>query len=322
MNRPAAAFVTGIFREAWEISYRLFRIMIPVILAVKVLRELGTVELLGKALSPVMELTGLPGSMGLVWATTMLTNLYGGVIVFFQLVPAQPLTVAQTTVLATMMLVAHNLPIELRIAQKAGVRLFFMGALRIGGGFVFGLVLFKIYALGGWLQEGGSIVWAPPAADPSLGAWVFGQIEALGLVFLIILGLLFVMRILERVGITKVMTRCLSPVLRLLGIGEGAVTITIVGMTLGIAYGGGLIIQEAMSGRVEKKDVLFSLTLMGLCHSLFEDTMVMALMGGSLSGILWGRMVFSLAAVFFFVKWVSRCSQASFNRYFVNNGPS
>ena len=122
--------------------------MIPIIIAVKILQEFGAVDALGKILSPVMGIVGLPGSMGLVWATTILSNIYTGIVVFVSVTANESLTVAQTTVLASMMLVAHNLPIELRIAQKAGARLRFMGLLRMGGAFVLGWGLFRIYQLG------------------------------------------------------------------------------------------------------------------------------------------------------------------------------
>ncbi len=76
--------------------------------------------------------------MGLVWATAMVTNLYGGIVVFASLAPEAHLTVAQITVLTTMMLVAHALPVELRIAQKAGSRLHAMAFLRIAGALTLG----------------------------------------------------------------------------------------------------------------------------------------------------------------------------------------
>jgi hypothetical protein len=113
------------------------------------------------------------------------------------------------------------------------------------------------------------------------------------------------------------MVRILDPILRLLGIGPSASTLTIVGMTLGIAYGGGLIIQEAASGRLDKQDVLFSLSLMGLCHSLIEDTLALSLIGADLSGTLWARVAFSLMAVFLLVKVVSRLSELTLERFFV-----
>ena len=132
MKPALLEFFRQLLAETVQISLTLFRIMIPIIIAVKILQEFGAIAAVGKVLSPVMRIVGLPGSMGLVWATAILSNIYTGIIVFVSVSANESLTVAQTTVLATMMLVAHNLPIELRIAQKAGARLRFMGLLRMG----------------------------------------------------------------------------------------------------------------------------------------------------------------------------------------------
>lgn len=317
MNSPAADFIRTLLKETLQISGRLFRIMIPVLIAVKILQEMGGIVLFGNLLSPVMRVVGLPGSMGLVWATTILSNIYAGMMVFASLAPGHSLTVAQVTVLVSMMLVAHSLPIELQIAQKAGVRLRFMAVLRIGGGFLFGMALFRIYQWGDWLQEPHQTIWSPPLKDPSLMAWGLGQLRDLAFILVVIMCLLLIMKILARIGITGILIRILNPVLKVLGIGPSASTITIIGMTLGLAYGGGLIIQEAVSGRIGKRDVLFSLTLMGLSHSLIEDTALAAILGGDLSGILWGRVVFALIVVFFLVRLISRLPTPTLERFFV-----
>jgi len=165
MKSSSVEFIRKLFLEAFEISGSLFRIMIPLIVIVKILQETGGVAFLGKLLAPVMEIVGLPGSMGLVWATAMVVNIYAAMIVFISLIAANPLTVAQTTVLALMILVAHNLPVELRIAQKAGVRLRYMAVLRLCGAFLFGWLTFRIYHLGGWLQGLNTTKLMPPVEE-------------------------------------------------------------------------------------------------------------------------------------------------------------
>ena len=57
--------------------------MVPIILLVKVLEEIGAITLLGQWLGPLMALVGLPEEMGLVWAATIATNIYGGMIVLY-----------------------------------------------------------------------------------------------------------------------------------------------------------------------------------------------------------------------------------------------
>jgi len=308
-------FFLDLLKETRRISFHLFKIMVPVVIGVKILQELGAVELLGSLLSPLMTVVGLPGSMGLVWATTLLTNLYGGIAVFVSLMGDTPLTVAQTTVLGSMMLVAHGLPVELRIAQAAGIRLLVMGALRVGGALLYGWMLHGTYLSLQWLQKENTLTWAAPVRDDSLAAWGIAQIKSLFVIFLVIFGLLLLLKILARIRFMEMLNRALHPVLRLLGIGHAATSITLIGMTLGLAYGGGLIIEEARSGRLEKRDVFFSLALMGLCHSLIEDTLLVALLGSHLSGILWGRMAFALLVVFLMVRLCARFPSGTLERW-------
>jgi hypothetical protein len=302
LKEPALSLV----RDALSVSYHLFKVMIPVLIVVKVLKELGLIRLLAVPLEPVMGLVGLPAEMGLVWATAMLNNIYSSIVVLLTLVDGAPLTTAQATVLGTMILVAHSLPVELKIAQKSGPRLLFQAAVRIGSALLIGWVLHLVYDGLELLEDPVNILLSPeagasPAGEP-IAAWAVGQLQNLAAIFGIIVGLLLLMRILERFRVTEIMNRVLRPVLRLMGIGSKASTIAIIGVTLGISYGGGLIIQEARSGRIDKRDVFYALTLMGLAHSLFEDTMLMVMVGGHLSGLLWARAVSAVAAVTLLVR--------------------
>lgn len=306
-----------LFREAASTSLKLFRIMVPVIVVVKLLQEIGMIDVLAELLAPLMGIVGLPGSMGLVLATSILSTVYGGMAAFVSLSDITPLTVAQATVVTSMVLIAHALPVELRIAQKAGVRMPVMAGIRILGAFVFGFLFHAATSWGDWLQEPNTIAWIPRVEDTTLAGWGIGQLKGLAVIFIAILGLLVVLKIFDRLGVTNFMVRCLEPVLRLLGIGKSAAPLTIVGMTLGIAYGGALIIQQAQSGAIGKRDIFFSLSLMGLCHSILEDTFLMTLLGGHLSGVLWGRVLFSLACTHLLVKCLSGISDAAFGRFFV-----
>ena len=89
----------------------------------------------------------------------------------------------------------------------------------------------------------------------------------------------------------------LSPLLLLLGLSKQASNITIIGITLGLSFGGGLLIKEAESGKLSPKDIFISMALLALCHSLIEDTLLIMLLGAHISGVLWGRLAFSLVFV-------------------------
>lgn len=294
----------------------LFRILVPVIILVKLLEIAGGVAFLGKVLAPVMGLVGLPGTTGLVWAAAMITSLYGGIVVFLTIAPSAGLTCAQVTVLATMMLVAHSMPVELGVARQAGARVRFMAPWRILGALVIGAVLNIVYSTGGFLQQPADILWHMPAQQAGLGAWALGQIRNLVMIFVAVTILMASLRILDRIGVTALLNRILRPVLMSMGIGPSASTITIFGMVLGLSYGGGLIIGGARSGAIPPRDVLFSLCLLGLAHSVVEDSLLMLSLGASITGVLVGRIAFAWLAVWTLVKLLGRVSDAGFYRHF------
>ena len=303
-------------KEAGKVSLVLFRVMVPVIIIVKVLSELGLIKYIAFAFAPVMKLVGLPGEMGLVWATALITNIYGGIAVFATIAPAFHMSTAQITVMACMILVAHSMPVEISIARKTGVRVRFMVPFRILSAFLLGIILHSIYKMGNFLQGEGSILWEPAPTDGTLSSWALSQLKNLSIIFLIVLGLIILMKILDRLGITRIVNKLLEPILTSMGIGKSASTVTILGMVLGISYGGGLIIRDIASGRLSPKNVFFSMSLMGLSHSIVEDTLLMMSLGASITGVLLARVGFTWLVIACLVKIVNRMSGRAFYRYF------
>ncbi len=301
-----------------DLSMMLFKIMIPIIIAIKILEELGFIIILSAALEPIMELVGLPGAMGLVWATTMMTSLYGGIVVFASLIADTPMTLAQVTVVSGMMLMAHSLPIELRVAQKVGIRIGFSLVLRLVMAVLFGFIMSYLYTAGEWLQQPVELLWTPEATNLTLFEWGAEQVINLLLIYVIVLALVLVLDILQRLHIIKLVTFLIRPALKTLGIGKEAETITLVGLTLGLSYGGALMIKEVEKGHVTPKEVLFSVSLLGLCHSVIEDTLLMMLIGADLSGILFARLLFSFIIIYALVLLVNRLSAATIRRYFIH----
>lgn len=278
--------------------------------------EVGAVELIGNALSPLMQLVGLPGEMGLVWATGMITNLFGGILAFMQLSQGLHMTIAQVTVISAMMLVAHTFPIELQIARKAGVRIWISFALRFTGGFLLGLLLNIYYSSLDMMGAEAVIVWKPEMVpDPSLWQWALGELKNYAVIIGFIISLIFIVKLLREFGIINLITKALGPLLRIMGIGKGVTTITIIGLTLGIVYGGALMIAETKSKQIFRRDIFYSLVLMGLCHSLIEDTILVVSLGADITGVLIIRFLFAVAITWLVVKVASRLDDQKFYKY-------
>jgi len=299
-------FFKTLFDEVVTVSVPLFKLMIPIILLVKVLEEIGAITLLGQWLGPLMALVGLPEEMGLVWAATIATNIYGGMIVLYSVAADSTLTVAQMTVLGGLLLMAHGLPIETRIAQLAGMRMRVAIITRMFGAFAFAWLLHIFYDQTQTLQEPAQMMWQPQPIPDGLVYWFLAQAKALVMIQIVIIILLTFLKIMRMLGVEKVIQWMLRPLLKLVGIGKEATTITLVGITLGIAFGGGLLIKEAHAGHVSKKDVFTSLILLGFCHSLIEDTLLVILLGAHLSGVLWFRLVFAFMFTSAMSYWLTK----------------
>ena len=299
-------FFKQLFDEVIAVSWPLFKLMVPIILIVKVLEEVGGIALLGQWLGPLMALVGLPQEMGLVWAATIATNIYGGMIVLYSFAGESNLTVAQMTVLSGLLLMAHGLPIEVRIAQLAGMRMRAAIITRMFGAFAFAWLLHVFYDQTQWLQEPAQMVWQPEPIADGLNYWLLSQLKALAMIQIIIIVLLTFLKILRVIGVEKIIQWLLHPILKLMG--KEATTITLVGITLGLSFGGGLLIKEAHAGHVSKKDVFSSLVLLGFCHSLIEDTLLVVLLGAHLSGVLWFRLVFAFIFTSAMSYWLTKVS--------------
>ncbi|MBN2135724.1 MAG: hypothetical protein JW737_08350 [Acidobacteria bacterium] len=303
-----SAFVKNTFNEVVSVFLTLFKIMLPVSIVIKILQELNFIGAIGSALSPLMKLVGLPGAYGLVWASSFITNMYGGIIVFFSIFPGNPITSAQVTVLGVMILVAHSFPVELTIARKAGIRIRYILTFRFLNALILGWLVYKIYSLFGLFEKPVTLKWMPAKKAEGLGVWALSELKNYIVIFLIIMALITIMNILKKIGFIGWLNDALKPVLRMLGLSANAAPLTMIGLTLGISYGGGIIINEAKSGKLNWKDILFSISLLSLCHSLIEDTLLMVAIGANVTGVLIMRILYAFILISLLVALVPRLS--------------
>lgn len=310
-------WLSSLIKEIFSITFDLFKLMIPIIIIVKIIEEVGGIQYISLALEPLMQLVGLPASMGLVWATTMLTNIYGGMIIFISNT-SENLSVAQVTILGSMMLLAHGLPIEVRIAQKAGVRVIYTLILRIGSALLLGFLLHKIYSAGCFLSQENNALWKPTIVeDQTIIEWIISQLEVLFQVFLVIAALVVFLKLLKLSGIEKLLGIILKPFLKVLGLSDQTTSISIIGITLGLTYGGGLLINEAKKGHISKLNIFGALSLLAICHSLIEDTLLIMLLGADLTGILYARLLFSIVLISVIIRIAKWLENKTFERYLV-----
>lgn len=298
-------FLYSHLKDTWQTAWKVLKIMVPVSIIVKTMDLLGFIEVLGNWLAPIMEWIGLPASFGLVCATTAIANIYSGIYVFLNYTDNQIFTQAQVTVLGTMMLLAHSLPLELEVANRVGVKRWFMLVVRISALLLAAITLNFILKTGNWLQQ--KNVALIPRSEKSnefiWHQWVWEQLQNYAIVIIIIFLILLLMKVLKKIGIIAYLQKKLTPLLRVLGMSKEILPLTLIGVIIGLVFGSALIIKEKDENpTIHKKDFVFAMVLLGLCHAIIEDTLLLAGIGSSIWGILVFRMIFSLLFTYLFVK--------------------
>ena len=288
------ALLKECWRDGHKVALSIFRFLVPILIAVKILEESGLIPYLAMPMRPLMDMLGLPAELCLAWLPCLFVSIYSGLAVLISLVPQLPeLTVAQMTVFGLMVLIAHGLILEVRIAGQCGVAMPFQFLLRLLSALVAGWILHILLDGFGLLQGKAAILLA---AEPttSWAGWFVEFIESLAEIYVVVCAVMLLHKGLNHFHISEWIGRMLGPVLRLLGISPKAVNIVIIGFTLGILYGSGLLIKETQEGSLSKRDSLCSISLLGLSHSLIEDTLLLMLVGGSLWGLLAFRVIFTI----------------------------
>ena len=305
-------------RSSLEITYELFIIMIPTLIIVKILDELGFVEILNKFCAPLMFLLGLPEAISLVFTTSLLTSPYAGLIVFSGLPADMPFTADQASVLGLLILFTHSLPIEVIICRKAEVRARAMIFIRLGLGILSCYFLNLFFQLTGYMNYPATILLPSLESAPDLFSWGLSQLKGLGMIFIIIIALVIILDFLKYIGVERLIEKALKPFLNFLGVGEKASTIAIVGVTLGIGFGAGLLIKEVKTGKLHYKDVFGVLVLVGMLHSIIEDTAVISLIGSNIIITLFLRAVLTLCIVYVFMRLGAKLTQEFWQKHLTN----
>ncbi len=247
-----------------------------------------------------MAVFGLPAEASLILVTTILVGLYPAAAVLMALAPDVAFTTADMTVLGGMMLFAHVLPVEQLIVKKTGVSIVFSTFIRLLAMVLYGWLAHLIISSLGMFEGAANILIAldsPSDGPESWLDWGISSLQGLAMIFVILVGLITLIKLLDITGVTKQLIKLLTPLLRLIGIGPNAAPLAMVGILLGLSFGGGLIIREVEKDHLQPKSVFLSMIFICLGHSLIEDTIIIIACGGHWSGVLIGRVLLTIIMV-------------------------
>ena len=289
--------LVNIFQETTKIFWILFKVILPVVIVIRALELIGAIPFLAKFLEPLTSFIGIDGSLGLVWMAAILVNIYAGLAAFASLQAIFDYSVAETTILGLIILIAHSLPIEVAIAKKSRISWIFNLSFRFINAIVAGKILNLIFTKYELFNEPNQSVLQVPNELVSNFEWATLQIQNFFIIFLIIFFIISTINILKALGVWSLIINIMKIPLSYLGMSEKVANIILIGLTLGISFGGGFLIEESKKNNISKKDILLSLSFLSLCHSIIEDTILILLLGSHISGILFFRFIYSVIII-------------------------
>jgi hypothetical protein len=142
-----------------------------------------------------------------------------------------------------------------------------------------------------------------PAIQSELIRSFFAFLKVSGMVLLIVTPVITVMELLRVFNWLDPLLNPLHHLFSWMRIRKESVVALFVGIIFGIAYGGGVLLEEKNSGALNKRDALLIGVFLSLCHALIEDTLIFAAIGANLIIILFARIGFAVV-VLLLLRWL------------------
>ncbi|WP_163970519.1 nucleoside recognition domain-containing protein [Oceanobacillus halotolerans] len=270
-------------------TWTLGKVIFPITLIVTILQYTPVLPWIIDLLSPVMGLIGLSGEAAVPLVLGNALNLYAGIaaIVSFEF------TVKEVFILAMMLSFSHNLFIESTVASKVGVSWWLIAGIRIALALLAAFFINLLWNGGAEAAQYGLIA----SSDPALNGWFEITLQGLQTAVvavvqlaLIVIPLMIVMQYLREKGWLTKFSNALAPFMKVLGMNKNTSMTMVAGLTIGLAYGAGLMIQAVKEDGVSKKDMYLALIFLVSCHAVVEDTLVFIPLGIP----VWPLLVFRL----------------------------
>ncbi|MYL49140.1 hypothetical protein GLV98_06575 [Halobacillus litoralis] len=272
----------GIFKrgskKGLELTWTLGKVIFPVTLIVTILQYTPVLPWVMEKLEPLMGWIGLSGEAAVPLVLGNFLNLYAGIaaIISFEF------TVKEVFILAVMLSFSHNLLIESTVAKRVGVSWWFVAGVRLSLALA-SAALINIFWKGG--SETAKYGFAPEkTADPN--GWteiIFQGVQTafMGIVqlALIVIPLMIFMQYLREKGWLDRFSGWVAPATRVLGMERNTSMTLVAGLTIGLAYGAGLMIQAVEEDGVSKKDMYLAILFLVSCHAVVEDTLIFIPLG-------------------------------------------
>lgn len=276
-------------RTAWSLG----KVLFPVTFLVAVLQHTPAIDWAVSLFAPVMGWIGLPGDAAIPLVLGNVLNLYAAI----GAVLTMEFTVKQVFIIAVMLSFSHNLLVEGALCKKIGISFLAVSAMRLFMAFSSAGLIHLLWSGGGEVARYGLV--APEEAAVSgflpitlnaLETAVTGTVQFSVVVFL----LMIMIQVLRDLRVLDFVSKKLATSMHFLGIPErGAITMA-AGLLFGLAFGAGVIIEQAREQSFSKRDLYVMLLFLSGCHAIMEDTLLFVPLGIPVWALLLIRVIVAI----------------------------
>ncbi|MEC4589043.1 nucleoside recognition domain-containing protein [Bacillus safensis] len=261
-------------------TWTLGKVIFPVTILVSILQHTPVMDWIIRFIQPFMGLFGLSGEAAIPLVLGNMLNLYAGIAAILTL----ELPVKEVFILAVMLSFCHNLIIESTVAAKVGLRVSVILLVRISLAVISAIVIHLVWQGGEEPAQYGLLSAAQAADVPS--SWYMIVLLAiqkavLGVLQLacIVIPLMIIIQFMRDLGWLHTLSKWLSPFTRMLGMKENTSMTMVAGLTIGLAYGAGVMMKAVEEDGVSKKDLTLAFIFLVACHAVVEDTLIFIPLG-------------------------------------------
>ncbi len=261
-------------KTVWELG----KIIFPITLVIGILQHTPIIESLIDLVSPIMSLVGLPGEAAIPLVMGNLLNLYAAI---GATLPLQ-FTVKEVFIIALMLTFSHGLPIESAVCRRAGMSFLLITSLRLVLSFLAGMGVHYLWD-GGYETARYGLASATETSPSGWGEIIWSSIVTAGVsvlqLALIVIPLMIGIQILRDLKFLEWFAERMKPAMIRLGIApRGAITMA-GGLLFGLAFGAGIILQQAAEQKFTRREITLIMLFLGPCHAIIEDTLIFVPLG-------------------------------------------
>ncbi len=309
-QNPVAVIITGTFSQRLKNGIIsglkkgingfiwMARILIPVSLAVALLKWSGWLYRVDFILNPVMNLIHLPSEAAFPILSAIFINIYA-TIAILTVVPFSP---GQMVLIAVFSLIAHNLITEAIIQHQSGMNGLKITAIRIV------VAIITVLAISPFIGDTsqsvtGAVQMEEETVLQALRVWGIDTGWMLLKILGIITGIMVVLECLRWLEWDRYLYGFFRPFMKVLGLSDRTVMLWVTAVIFGLMYGSAVILEKSREGGLTRSELERLHISIGINHSMVEDPALYMAMGINGFWLIVPKLIMAMASAQLYRLW-------------------